>query len=189
MALRTPRSLNLRPLILGQLIAALTGVTAYKLLGSHIGLAASVAVATTIVFMQLTSVVHPPAGATALIAVLGPAQVHHLGYQFVLSPVLVGALILLVVAVIVNNFLRTRTATIPSPGGEVGRTATSPHSEAVSPGLSEIAHPSPAGFGSPRMPAPATEGTLPASSLCVTPRGLPPLLYLTRSVRVHTCPP
>ena len=93
-----------RPPILGQLIAALTGVPAYKLLGSHVGLAASVAVATTIVFMQLTNVAHPPAGATALIAVLGPAQVHHLGYQFVLTPVLVGALILLVVAVIVNNF-------------------------------------------------------------------------------------
>jgi CBS-domain-containing membrane protein len=92
-----------RPLLVGQVIAAVTGVTAYKLLGSHVGLAAAVAVATTIAFMQLANAVHPPAGATALIAVLGPASVHHLGYEFVLTPVLTGALILLVVAVAVNN--------------------------------------------------------------------------------------
>jgi CBS-domain-containing membrane protein len=92
-----------RHLMLGQLIAALIGVTAYKLLSHHVGLAAAVAVATTIVVMQLTGAVHPPAGATALIAVLGPAQVHRLGYEYVLTPVLAGALILLVIAIIVNN--------------------------------------------------------------------------------------
>jgi CBS-domain-containing membrane protein len=93
-----------RPLIVGQLIAALIGVSAFKLLGSHVGLAAAVAVATTIALMQLTRALHPPAGATALIAVLGPAQVHHLGYEYVLTPVLLGALILLIIAVVVNNF-------------------------------------------------------------------------------------
>ncbi len=93
-----------RPLVVGQIIAALIGVTAFKLLGSHVGLAAAVAVATAIALMQLTGALHPPAGATALIAVLGPAQVHHLGYEYVLTPVLLGALILLVIAVVVNNF-------------------------------------------------------------------------------------
>ena len=38
-----------------------------------------------------------------MIAVLGPAPVHHLGYQYVLTPVLTGSLILLLVAVVVNN--------------------------------------------------------------------------------------
>jgi hypothetical protein len=41
--------------------------------------------------------------ATALIAVLGPVQVHRLGYVFVRTPVLTGSPILLLVAVIVNN--------------------------------------------------------------------------------------
>lgn len=92
-----------RHLLVGQFIAAVIGVSAYKLLGSHEGVAAAVAVATTIVLMQLANAVHPPAGATALIAVLGPAQVHKLGYEYVLLPVLLGAVILLVVAVVINN--------------------------------------------------------------------------------------
>ncbi len=92
-----------RHLVLGQAIAAVVGVTAFKLVGHHQGVAAGLAVAGTIVVMQLVGALHPPAGATALIAVLGPAQVHRLGYEFVVFPVLVGALVLLVVAVVVNN--------------------------------------------------------------------------------------
>ena len=92
-----------RHLVLGQVIAAAVGVTAFKLVGHHVGVAAGLAVAGTIMIMQLVQALHPPAGATALIAVLGPAQVHRLGYEFVLTPVLLGALILLVVAVVVNN--------------------------------------------------------------------------------------
>jgi CBS-domain-containing membrane protein len=92
-----------RNLIIGQLVAALVGVTAYKAIGAHVGLAGAVAVATTIAILQVAHCLHPPAGATALIAVLGPAQVHRLGYVFVLTPVLTGSMILLGVAVLVNN--------------------------------------------------------------------------------------
>ena len=60
-----------RNLIVGQLVAATVGVTAYKVFGSHVGLAGALAVAVTIVVLQLTHSLHPPAGATALIAVLG----------------------------------------------------------------------------------------------------------------------
>jgi CBS domain-containing membrane protein len=38
-----------------------------------------------------------------LIAILGPAQVHRLGYDFVLTPILIGMLILIVITLIVNN--------------------------------------------------------------------------------------
>jgi len=92
-----------RNLMIGQLVAATVGVTAYKVLGTHVGLAGALAVATTIAILQIARSLHPPAGATALIAVLGPAQVHHLGYEFVLTPVLAGSVILLAVAVIMNN--------------------------------------------------------------------------------------
>lgn len=64
-----------RNLIIGQLVAAFVGVTAYKAIGVHVGLAGAVAVATTIAILQVTHCLHPPAGATALIAVLGPVQV------------------------------------------------------------------------------------------------------------------
>jgi CBS-domain-containing membrane protein len=92
-----------RNAVAGQVIAAAVGVTAYKLLGSHIGLAAALGVAAAVCIMQVTRTLHPPAGATALIAILGPAQVHRLGYDYVLTPILVGILILIVVAVVVNN--------------------------------------------------------------------------------------
>jgi CBS-domain-containing membrane protein len=92
-----------RNAVAGQVIAAAVGVTAYKLLGSHVGLAAALGVAAAVCIMQVTRTLHPPAGATALIAILGPAQVHRLGYDYVLTPILVGILILIVVAVVVNN--------------------------------------------------------------------------------------
>jgi CBS domain-containing membrane protein len=110
-----PRSELAQPrnLLLGQLIAAVTGVTAYKLVGSHVGLASALAVACSIAIMQLTGALHPPAGATALIAVLGPAKVHHLGYEYILSPILVGAVILLVVALLVNNLSASESRHYP----------------------------------------------------------------------------
>ena len=92
-----------RNAVAGQVIAAAVGVTAYKLLGAHVGLAAAVGVAVAVCVMQVTRTLHPPAGATALIAILGPAQVHRLGYDYVLTPILIGILILIVVALVVNN--------------------------------------------------------------------------------------
>jgi CBS domain-containing membrane protein len=92
-----------RSLIFGQLIAAVCGVSAFKLVGGDLGLAAGLAVGSATAIMLLTGSLHPPAGATALIAVLGPAKVHALGYEYVLSPVLIGVLILLVTALLINN--------------------------------------------------------------------------------------
>lgn len=102
-----------RHLLLGQVIAAVVGVTAFKLFGHHQGVAAGLAVAGTIVIMQLAQATHPPAGATALIAVLGPAQVHHLGYEYVAFPVLAGALVLLAVALVVNNLPSAKECNYP----------------------------------------------------------------------------
>ena len=92
-----------RNIVFGQLIAAFVGVTAYKLFGGNVGVAGGLAVATTTAVMLLTGCLHPPAGATALIAVLGPAQVHHLGYLFIATPVLVVTLIILVLGLALLN--------------------------------------------------------------------------------------
>ena len=92
-----------RNAVAGQVIAAAVGVTAYKLLGAHVGLAAALGVAVAVCVMQATRTLHPPAGATALIAILGPAQVHRLGYTYVLTPILIGILILIAVTLVVNN--------------------------------------------------------------------------------------
>ncbi len=93
-----------RSLIFGQLVAAVCGVTAFQARWRR-WVAAGLAVGSATALMLATGSLHPPAGATALIAVLGPAKVHALGYEYVLSPVLIGVLILLVAALLINNLL------------------------------------------------------------------------------------
>lgn len=70
--------------------------------------ASAVAVATAIAVMQLTRTLHPPGGATALIVVIGSEDVHALGYLYALVPAASGALIMLVVALLVNNLAANR---------------------------------------------------------------------------------
>lgn len=92
----------------GHVISALIGVSAYKMLAPHIWLAAAVAVATAIAAMHATKTLHPPGGATALIAVIGGEKVHNLGYLYVALPVAAGAAIMLAVALLINNIPKTR---------------------------------------------------------------------------------
>ena len=97
-----------RNLVGGHLISAVIGVACYQFFAPSMWLAASVAVATAIAAMHATKTLHPPGGATALIAVIGGAKIHQLGYLYALIPVATGALIKLLVALIVNNIPRTR---------------------------------------------------------------------------------
>ena len=97
-----------RNLIGGHLISALIGVSAYTFLPNIIWLTAPFAVALSIVLMQVTKTLHPPGGATALIAIIGSEKVKALGFMYVLSPVLSGSLILFIVACIFNNMTPNR---------------------------------------------------------------------------------
>ncbi|WP_346236089.1 HPP family protein [Niabella insulamsoli] len=97
-----------RNLIGGHVLSALVGVTVCKFMPSVIWLTAPLAVALSIIVMQATKTLHPPGGATALIGVIGSEKVKALGFFFVLSPVLSGALILLFVALIFNNITSNR---------------------------------------------------------------------------------
>lgn len=97
-----------RNLIGGHLISALVGVSVHKLLPDIIWLEAPFAVALSIVAMQITKTLHPPGGATALIAVIGSAKIQKLGYLYVISPVLTGSITLLIVALIFNNITSKR---------------------------------------------------------------------------------
>jgi CBS-domain-containing membrane protein len=58
--------------------------------------------------MHATRTLHPPGGATALIAVIGGEKIHALGFAYVLMPVAAGVAILLVVALAVNNIPPSR---------------------------------------------------------------------------------
>ncbi len=97
-----------RNLLGGHFISAAIGVTIYKLLPDIIWLTAPLTVALSIVAMQITKTLHPPGGATALIAVIGSEKVKALGYIYVLSPVLTGSIILLIVALVFNNITKNR---------------------------------------------------------------------------------
>jgi CBS domain-containing membrane protein len=92
-----------RNLIGGHLISATLGVTFHLLLPEEIWLSSALSVSSSIVLMQVTKTLHPPGGATALIANIGSEKIKNLGYLYVLSPVLSGVIILLVVALIFNN--------------------------------------------------------------------------------------
>lgn len=97
-----------RNLIGGHLISAIIGVTVHKILPNEIWLASALAVALSIVAMQITKTLHPPGGATALIANIGSEKIKALGYIYVLNPVLTGVMILLVIALIFNNISKSR---------------------------------------------------------------------------------
>lgn len=92
-----------RNLVGGHLFSALAGVTVFMLLGSNSILAGPVAVSLAVVAMHFTRTLHPPGGATALIAIIGGDSIHALGYLYVLSPVFLGSIIMLAVALLVNN--------------------------------------------------------------------------------------
>jgi CBS domain-containing membrane protein len=97
-----------RNLIGGHVISALVGVTIQRFLPDVLWLTAPLAVSLSIVFMQVSKTLHPPGGATALIAVIGAEKIKSLGYFYVLSPVLTGSLILFFVALIFNNITSNR---------------------------------------------------------------------------------
>lgn len=103
-----------RNLVLGHVVSATVGVTAFRLLGGYPPLAAAVAVASAIAAMHLTRSLHPPGGATALIAVIGGPTIHHLGYLYVAAPVLLGAIVMLSVGLIVNNLPMTGRRDYPT---------------------------------------------------------------------------
>lgn len=98
-----------RNLIGGHVVSAIVGVTIQKLIPDVLWIAAPLAVSLSIVLMQITKTLHPPGGATALIAATASPQIKSLGYFYVISPVLSGALILLITALIFNNLTSKRS--------------------------------------------------------------------------------
>jgi CBS domain-containing membrane protein len=91
-----------RNLVGGHLICGFVGVTVNYLV-PELWLASSLAVSLSIVGMQITKTVHPPGGATALIAVIGSEKIKALGYFYLVSPILSGVTVLLIIALLMNN--------------------------------------------------------------------------------------
>ena len=95
------------PLVGGNIISALVGVTVAKLVPDPV-LGAALAVSLSVLIMLLTHSLHPPGGGIALIPFQGDPSLHALGYHFVLLPVGLNVLILLAAGVLINNLLPAR---------------------------------------------------------------------------------
>ena len=97
-----------RNLVGGHVFSALVGVACAKLFPESSVLASCLAVATAIAVMDISNTLHPPGGATALIAVTGGDGIRQLGWGYVFIPCLAGALFMLFMALVMNNIPKNR---------------------------------------------------------------------------------
>lgn len=93
--------------LFGSMLSAAVGVACYQWLGAT-PVAMALAVSLSILVMQLTHTVHPPGAAAALIAVAGGESVHQLGWWYPFLPIGAGCVIMLIIAILVNNLARHR---------------------------------------------------------------------------------
>lgn len=89
------------PVLGGNTLSAAIGVSCAMLIPDEL-IAAGVAVGLAVAAMHYLRCIHPPGGATALLAVIGGDQVHALGFGFVLTPILVNVVVILVTAIAFN---------------------------------------------------------------------------------------
>jgi CBS-domain-containing membrane protein len=89
------------PVILAHCVAALIGVLSAQTF-NNTALAVGVAVGVHAGLMVRFGYMHPPSGGTALTAVIGGSAVTDLGYSFIWRPVLLNAVLLVVLAFVIN---------------------------------------------------------------------------------------
>lgn len=98
----------------GHMVSALIGISCYKLVPSPF-VAAALAVALAIFAMHWLRCLHPPGGATSLAMVISGQEMHALGYGALLSPVGLDVLILIIIALAVNNLFPGRRYPMLAP--------------------------------------------------------------------------
>src|SRR4051794_1003956 len=102
------------PVVGGNLVATLVGVVSGRVFDDTV-LAAAAAVGAAIALMMLLRCVHLPGGACALFASVGAPAVHEQGFAFAVFPVAVNTVVLLLVAIAVNNLTGRRYPHVPAP--------------------------------------------------------------------------
>lgn len=110
------------PVLGGNLISTAVGLTAHLLIDDVL-FAAAVGVGAAIGAMMLLGCLHPPGGACALLAATATPAIHDQGPLFVLSPVAVNTVVLLLVAIAVNNLSGKRYPHRPAPAASIGPAA------------------------------------------------------------------
>lgn len=95
------------PLVGGHLLSAFIGIACAKLV-PDLWAATALAVALSIFVMHLTHCLHPPGGATSIVAVLGSSPGVAPDYSFIVAPVGVNTLLILLMALVLNNLFGRR---------------------------------------------------------------------------------
>jgi len=91
----------------GHIISAVVGVICAQFVPIA-AIAAALSVGLAIGAMYYARCIHPPGGATALAAVIGGAQIHSLGFEYIITPVLVNVMTILTVALLFNYLFKWR---------------------------------------------------------------------------------
>lgn len=91
-----------RNVIVGHFLSSLTGLVFLNLFGAQ-WWSMALAVAVAIALMMATRTVHPPAGSNPVIVMLAQP-----GWQFLLTPTLLGAVGIVIVALVYNNYPKGR---------------------------------------------------------------------------------
>ena len=84
----------------GHLCTALVGVVFVNLVPLPIYINIALGVGAGVFFMILLNIVHPPAGGNPIIVIIGSAS-----YDYLISPIIFGCIIILLIAILVNKFL------------------------------------------------------------------------------------
>lgn len=94
-----------RNILGGHILSAMVAVCLMKTVSPLFSteLLCALSVSLSIVVMHMTRTMHPPGGATALIYVMGNEKIHALGWIYPFTPIGAGALVMLLVALMVNN--------------------------------------------------------------------------------------
>ena len=84
----------------GHLCTALVGVVFVNLVPLPIYINIALGVGAGVFFMILLNIVHPPAGGNPIIVIIGSVS-----YDYLISPIIFGCIIILLIAILVNKFL------------------------------------------------------------------------------------
>ena len=84
----------------GHLCTALVGVVLVNLVPLPIYINIAIGVGAGVFFMILLDIVHPPAGGNPIMVIIGSAS-----YDYLVSPIIFGCIIILLLAILVNKFL------------------------------------------------------------------------------------
>jgi len=102
--------------VVGNGVSAFAGIASWHLIGQTTGimwLCGATAVSVAITFMHWTNSLHPPGGATALIAAMDMGRPHQMSFLYIMFPAVLASIVHVAVALVVNNISSDKLRSYP----------------------------------------------------------------------------